>query len=118
VVRTDCREAERSIERRRFDAHDGTAAAAARTLFVESLEGHGFSADACANAELIFSELIGNVARHAYAQEVEVAVDHGGPCSVLHVMDRGSGFHHISRLPPRSVCGERTRVVLDRGAVG
>ena len=100
VVRIDCREAERSIERRRFDVRDGAAAAAARTLFVESLEGHGFGADACANAELIFSELIGNVVRHAYAEEVEVAVDHGGPYSVLHVMDRGSGFHHISRLPP------------------
>jgi PAS domain S-box-containing protein len=100
VVRTDCREAERYIERRTFDARDGNAAAAARALFIESLEQRGFSPDHCANAELVFSELIGNVVRHARADEVEVAVDHGGRYSVLHVMDRGSGFHHISRLPP------------------
>jgi PAS domain S-box-containing protein len=100
VVRTDCREAERYIERQQFDVSEGAAAAAARASFIESLEGRGFGADQCANAELIFSELIGNVVRHAHAKDVEVAVDHGGPYSVLHVMDRGSGFHHISRLPP------------------
>ncbi len=100
VVRTDYREAERYIERWRFDVRDGRAASDARTHFIESLEGRGFDADHCANAELVFSELIGNVVRHAQGDEVEVAVDHGGLYSVLHVMDRGGGFHHISRLPP------------------
>jgi PAS domain S-box-containing protein len=100
VVRTDYHEAERYIERWQFDACDGKAAAAARGLFIESLEQRGFVADHCANAELVFSELVGNVVRHAHAEDVEVAIDHGGLHSVLHVMDRGSGFHHISRLPP------------------
>jgi anti-sigma regulatory factor (Ser/Thr protein kinase) len=100
VVRTDCREAERYIERTEFDVLDRAAAADARTLFIESLEQRSFDADQCANAELIFCELIGNVVRHAHAPEVAIAVDHGGRYSVLHVIDRGSGFHHISRLPP------------------
>jgi hypothetical protein len=43
--------------------------------------------------------VVGNVVRHAHGGAVELAVDHGGAYSVLHVVDRGCGFHHISRLP-------------------
>jgi PAS domain S-box-containing protein len=101
VVRTDCREAEGHIERWRFDVRDGAAAAAVRGQFVASLEQQGFCADDCAGAELIFSELIGNVVRHAgQAGPVDIAVDHGGAHSVLHVLDGGGGSYHIGRLPP------------------
>ena len=41
---------------------------------------------------LAFGELIGNVVRHAGAADVEVAINHGGTDTVLHVMDGGSGF--------------------------
>ena len=101
VVRTDLREAERHIDRWRFDVSDGAAAGKVRGEFLESLEQHRFTSNQCANAELVFGELIGNVVRHARsASGVDVVLDHGGPYSVLHVLDRGSGFHHISRLPP------------------
>jgi PAS domain S-box-containing protein len=101
VVRTDCREAERFIERWRFDALDGSEAQRVRGRFVESLELHRFSGEERDNAELIFSELVGNVVRHAaQAATVEAAIDHGGPYSVLHMLDSGNGFYHISRLPP------------------
>ncbi|MGD0474874.1 MAG: SpoIIE family protein phosphatase [Candidatus Velthaea sp.] len=101
VVRTDCAEAERLIERWQFDVLDPHAARTVREAFVASLEQRGFGADDHGNAELIFSELIGNVVRHAaHAEMIEVIIDHGGPYSVLHVLDRGSGFYHISRLPP------------------
>jgi hypothetical protein len=53
-----------------------------------------------ADAELVFCELIGNVVRHAaYTVDVEVIADHGGAHSVPHMLDRGRGFHYISRLP-------------------
>ena len=100
VVNTDCGAAEKHIERWPFDARDPAAAAAARGRFVAALEQRGFSADDRATAELVFSELIGNVVRHAAnASEIEAAVDHGSVHSVLHVLDRGSAFHHIGRLP-------------------
>jgi PAS domain S-box-containing protein len=101
VVRTDCRAAERFIERWRFDALDARAARTVREGFVASLERHGFSSDDRGDAELIFSELVGNVVRHAAsAATVEAAVDHGSPYSVLHIFDSGSGFYHVSRPPP------------------
>jgi serine phosphatase RsbU (regulator of sigma subunit)/anti-sigma regulatory factor (Ser/Thr protein kinase) len=100
VVRPDLCEAERYIDRWQFDVRDGNAAGMSRAKFVESLHKRGFASDACANAEIVLGELVGNVVRHARtAVDVEVAVDHGGPNSVLHVMDHGSGFNHISRLP-------------------
>jgi serine phosphatase RsbU (regulator of sigma subunit)/anti-sigma regulatory factor (Ser/Thr protein kinase) len=100
IVRTDSREAERHIERWQFDVRDGDAAGNARAKFVTSLRQRAFTPDACANAELVFGELIGNVLRHVnHSGNVEVAVNHGGSDSVLHVMDHGRGFNHISRLP-------------------
>jgi serine phosphatase RsbU (regulator of sigma subunit)/anti-sigma regulatory factor (Ser/Thr protein kinase) len=99
VVRTDFREADRFIERWTFDVRNANAARRARGKFTRSLGLHGFSAAACANAEVVFGELIGNVVRYASSADVEVAVNHGGPETVLHVMDHGSGFKHISRLP-------------------
>jgi PAS domain S-box-containing protein len=99
VVRTDFRQAERFIERWTFDVRDGDAAGRARCKFTALLGSRGFSAAACANAELVFGELVGNVVRYASGADVEVAVNYGGVDTVLHVMDHGAGFEHISRLP-------------------
>jgi serine phosphatase RsbU (regulator of sigma subunit)/anti-sigma regulatory factor (Ser/Thr protein kinase) len=99
VVRFDLNEAEGLIARWQFDVRDGSAAAQARNELVGSLEAHGFSLQACANAELAFGELIGNVVRHARGTDVTVAVNHSGTATVLHVIDGGSGFRHTSRLP-------------------
>jgi PAS domain S-box-containing protein len=100
VVRFDYHETERHINRWQFDAGDGQAAGVARGEFVASLGRLGFSPEALANAELVFGELIGNVVRHArHAPQVDVAVSHVGPDTVLHVLDGGGGFSHISRLP-------------------
>jgi anti-sigma regulatory factor (Ser/Thr protein kinase) len=101
VVRTDFCKVEQYIERWHFDVGDSHAAGDTRGKFVRSLELRGFSTNACANAEIVFGELIGNVVRHAYAAgDIEVALNHGSPAvTVLHVIDRGGGFNHISRLP-------------------
>jgi anti-sigma regulatory factor (Ser/Thr protein kinase) len=100
VVRTDYAEAERHITRWNFDLFDQAEATAVRHHFVHSLSRVGFSADECSSAELVFGELIGNVVRHApNSRRADVVVDHSGPQSVLHVLDRGAGFYHIGRLP-------------------
>lgn len=101
VVRTDCREAERYVERWVFDALDGSAARTVRGRFVASLEQNGFTSEESGDAELIFSELIGNVVRHAaQTGRIEAAIDHGGDYSVLHVLAAGHGFYHVSRRAP------------------
>jgi PAS domain S-box-containing protein len=100
VARTDCDEAERHIERWHFNSLNRSAACTVRNQFVESLRTRrGFSVIDYANAEVVFGELVGNVVRHASSGDVEVIADHGGPHSVLHVLDRGAGFRHTSRLP-------------------
>ena len=69
-----------------------------------------------------------------------MVIDHGGPYSVLHRIESGSRFHHISRIPPdpyaengrglfliaaltvdftvaeRPGCGSHARVVLRGGS--
>jgi PAS domain S-box-containing protein len=100
VVRTDCLAAEERIERWYFDARDSSTARRVRAQFVASLERRGFRLDDREKAELIFSELLANVVLHVReAGEVEAVVDHNGPFSVLHVLDRGVGFSNLSRLP-------------------
>jgi hypothetical protein len=46
----------------------------------------------------VFGELCGNVVRYAEGL-VDVIVDSSGIQTVLHVLDRGAGFRHFSRLP-------------------
>jgi anti-sigma regulatory factor (Ser/Thr protein kinase) len=100
-----------------FDVLDRNAFTTARSQILGVLKRRGFTADDCGNAELVFGELIGNVVRHAgNAVEVDVVVDQGGPYSVLHVMDCGSGFHHIGRLP-RDPYAENGRGLFLIGAV-
>jgi anti-sigma regulatory factor (Ser/Thr protein kinase) len=53
--------------------------------FTAALSNESFSESDIANAEVVFGELCGNVTRYAPG--------------VLHVLDSGPGFRHISRLP-------------------
>lgn len=87
------------ISRWTFDSADGAAARDVRTAFINRLAlYHGITDADVYAAELIFSELIGNVARHAHG-DAEVLVDWTDPAPVLHVLDRGPGFIHTPRLP-------------------
>ncbi len=81
-----------------FDTSDVRAAQTAREACVGELNRHALSAADRSSAELVFGELIGNVVRHAPGP-VEAALDWSGPAPVLHVLDRGPGFTHMSRLP-------------------
>ena len=73
--------------------------AAARRSFGEAFRSRGATHDDVAMAEVVFGELLGNAVRYAPGS-VEVIADWSGPDPVLHVLDRGSGFRHISLLPP------------------
>ncbi|MGD0474791.1 MAG: SpoIIE family protein phosphatase [Candidatus Velthaea sp.] len=100
VVRIACREAGARAQRWRFDVRDAARAETVRGSVVLALERQGFGPVDRANAELVLGELIGNVVRHALpAGEVDVIVDRAGSNCVLHVLDRGPGFHHAGGLP-------------------
>jgi PAS domain S-box-containing protein len=98
VAQTDYALIESQIERWMFDAGDVSTATRARRAFCASLQARGIAADMLPNAELIFGELIGNAIRHAPGI-VDIVVDYSTDQPVLHVLDRGVGFRHISRLP-------------------
>jgi anti-sigma regulatory factor (Ser/Thr protein kinase) len=91
-------ESERHLARSHFDSADAVAARQARRTFMRSLPDDSFSQNDIANAEIVFGELCGNIARYA-SGTVEIVVDSSGLQTVLHVLDRGDGFRHISRLP-------------------
>jgi anti-sigma regulatory factor (Ser/Thr protein kinase) len=91
-------ESERHLARSHFDSADALAARQARRVFMRSLSPKYFSENDIANAEIVFGELCGNIARYA-SGPIEVIVDSSGLQTVLHVLDRGGGFRHISRLP-------------------
>jgi len=100
VARFDFAQAERYIRRLEFDVRAAGAAREARDTLLNLLSARKFGPAEMANAELVFGELIGNVLRHADERPtVEVAVDCGGPQTVVHVFDRGPGFRHMGRLP-------------------
>ncbi len=81
-----------------FDAHDGERARTVRHEVVAQLERHGVGDADRVMAELVYAELIGNVARYAPGP-VELALDLSGEYAVLHVIDGGAGFQHNARLP-------------------
>lgn len=100
AVRFDFAQTERYLQRLAFDVRDAEAARRARTTFLATLTERGFAPIELLNAELVFSELIGNVLRHAATEaEINVVIDCSSAQTVLHVLDRGRGFRHISRLP-------------------
>jgi anti-sigma regulatory factor (Ser/Thr protein kinase) len=97
----------RGVSRWEFDACDPRAAQLARTAFTDDLREVTSVIEDLFTAELVFSELIGNVVRYA-AGPVEVIVDWMGSAPVLHVRDRGPGFTHIPKLP-RDIMAENGR---------
>jgi PAS domain S-box-containing protein len=87
------------LQRWSLHTEDMPQVAAARRAFAEGFRSRGATQDDVAMAEIVFGELVGNVVRYAPGP-VEVIGDWSGPDPVLHVLDRGSGFRHISILPP------------------
>ncbi len=81
-----------------FRSDDGSAAHAARNDLVGELEQCGLRPDDLFAAEMIFSELVGNVLRHA-GTEIAVALDLSQASPVLHVIDSGEGFSLNPKLP-------------------
>lgn len=81
-----------------FDVNDPEMAYAVRTEFLRELERGGVTADARSSAELVFSELIGNVVRFA-PRWADITLDWNGGRPVLHVLDGGPGFRHAPKLP-------------------
>ncbi len=81
-----------------FDALAGEAAGATRREIVARLARRGVGDADLVMAELVYAELVGNVARYAPGP-VEVALDLSGEHAVLHVVDAGVGFQHNPRLP-------------------
>ena len=81
-----------------IDVADGEDVRTVRHALADRLREHGATeADVC-TAELLFSELVGNVLRHS-GGTAEVALDATGDYPVMHVLDRGSGFTFHARLP-------------------
>jgi PAS domain S-box-containing protein len=96
-----------SVQRWFFDSGDGREAQAARRSFTDGLRARGADPDRIQNAEVVFGELVGNVARYAPGP-VEVTIDWSCPLPVLHVFDNGPGFVHVPALP-RDVYSESGR---------
>ena len=82
-----------------FPASDANLAERVRTELGRMLVARGASENDLAITGLIWSELVGNVYRHA-GGAADIVLDHSGPAPVLHVLDRGEGFTFVSRLPP------------------
>lgn len=82
-----------------FEAEDARTAYSMRDGFFRALqefsEGDEAAVSQCAT---IFAELIGNAVRHAPGP-LSVALETRGSELVLHVVDRGPGFHYRPRLP-------------------
>ena len=101
VLRVDFAAFERKVDRWHLNALDAAAASDVRKRFAASLPRGSFSLENAADAELVLGELIGNVVRHAHGSFLtDVAIDHSGPRTVVHVLDSGGGFSYISRLAP------------------
>ena len=90
-----------------FDSRDADAARDVRTEITSELKRGKFSEGAIYNAEIVFAELLGNVVRYA-PKWVDVTLDGSGARPVLHVLDGGSGFEHLPKLPA-DVLSERGR---------
>jgi signal transduction histidine kinase/DNA-binding response OmpR family regulator len=89
---------ERRLSRWTFDAADAVTSQSARAEFSRILRSEGADSEDVSAAEIVFGELVGNVARHAPGP-IEVLVDWNAPAPVLHVRDQGPGFSYLPRLP-------------------
>ena len=88
-----------TLQRWSLHTDDARTVSAARAAFAAAFQRHGGAFEDVAMAELVFGELVSNTVRYAPG-EVEVIADWSGPEPVLHVLDNGPGFRHISILPP------------------
>jgi serine phosphatase RsbU (regulator of sigma subunit)/anti-sigma regulatory factor (Ser/Thr protein kinase) len=86
------------VERWSFEIGDRDAAIATRDAIVARLVEHGATPEETFEAELIFGELIGNVARYAGGL-ADIRLDLDADAPVLHVLDRGGGFEYVPGLP-------------------
>jgi serine phosphatase RsbU (regulator of sigma subunit)/anti-sigma regulatory factor (Ser/Thr protein kinase) len=76
------------VRRWSFASDDAAAAQAARLEIIAMLREAGATPEQVVDTEVIFSELVANVVRHAPGI-VEAALDFSAPSPVLHVLDRG-----------------------------
>ncbi len=81
-----------------LDSGDAVAARTARLEYTERLRSQGMSFERVAMAELVFLELLSNVARYAPGM-VTIWMECGDSSLRLHFIDRGHGFHYRSALP-------------------
>lgn len=81
-----------------FDSTDAQISRSVRLDFLAELEAGGIRGEALAAAELVFSELLGNVVTYAPAA-IDITLDLSGELPVLHVLDKGPGFQHLPNLP-------------------
>ncbi len=87
------------VQRWSLHTDDGLSVAASRRRFTLALRERGATPEDVAAAEIVFGELVSNAVRYAPGP-VDVIVDWSGPDPVLHVLDGGTGFRHISIVPP------------------
>lgn len=81
-----------------FDSGDRERAASVRSEIAEKMARRGASGEDIFDADMVFSELVGNVYRYAPGN-VTVKIDWRGETMVLHVLDDGSGFEFLPELP-------------------
>jgi anti-sigma regulatory factor (Ser/Thr protein kinase) len=81
-----------------FNTTDVGAAHDSRHSFVAALSKRGVCGHYLDAAELVFGELLGNVARYAPGP-IEIIFDWGEGAPILHVLDRGPGFKLAPKLP-------------------
>lgn len=87
-----------------FRIGDAALAHNARRIFATYLRGQAGAGNACDAAELIFGELLGNVARHAPGT-VEIVLRWNGPTAVLEIYDDGPGYTiDQAELPDDDFC--------------
>ncbi len=87
------------VQRWSLHTDDEVSVVAARRTFTMALREHGATSEDIAVAEIVFGELVSNAVRYAPGP-VDVIADWSGPDPVLHVLDSGTGFRHISMVPP------------------
>jgi serine phosphatase RsbU (regulator of sigma subunit)/anti-sigma regulatory factor (Ser/Thr protein kinase) len=78
-------------QRWKFESRDWQAAKAARREFVECLESRATAESDVRGCELIFGELLANLAQHIEGP-IEIALEWRTDDAVLHVIDRGTGY--------------------------
>lgn len=86
------------VSRWSFYAEDGATAHAVRNSIVRELREAGVGEEDIFAAQMIYSELVGNVFRHARTK-LDVALDRTQEAPVLHVIDSGEGFSLNPKLP-------------------